>query len=105
MVHLKTDPCVTVIVHPINTSAHPTYPEGFRWAVMAGSRQPSDLEYCVWAGHETTSTIAAVTGESHGVAACKALRIFGMQVEYSVVTLDFDPIPMEADDIPLTKWG
>lgn len=102
MVYL--DPCITVVVHPVDRKAHPTYPPGYRWAVMAGSRQPADLRYCVNSGHESTIQMASVAGESHGAAACKALRIFGIPAQYSVIELDFDPIPMEADNLPLAKW-
>lgn len=98
------DPCVVVVVHPVNVVGHPTYPKGYRWAVMFGSRQPSDLRYCMGAGHARSLSEASVVGESHGSAVCKSVRLCGMPATYSFVSLDFDPIPAEADNIPLGEW-
>lgn len=96
-------PQVTVIVHPINRDVHPTYPPGFRWAVMVGSAVPTDLKFCVNAGHDYTAASAAVIGESHGAAVVKGLRIMGIRVRYNVLHLTHDPIPAEADTLSLMK--
>lgn len=94
-------PEVTVVIHPINTEAHPTYPAGYRWAVHVGGGPFHDLSRCVNAGHETSEPMAGVAGESHGVAVAKALRIMGIPAKYSVTRLEWDPIPAEADNRPL----
>jgi hypothetical protein len=99
------DLCVVVIVHPVDVSAHPTYPPGYRWAVMVGGRQPADLDRCVGAGHAPSQLEAATIGESHGSSACLALRMFGINAEYALKGLDFDPIPSEADHRPLRRFG
>lgn len=98
-------PSVCVVVHPVDREKHPTYPEGYRWAVMVGGCQPHELNYCANAGHETTQDMAMLMGESHGAAACKALRILGVRTTYSVLRMDCDPIPAEADHRPLVNWG
>jgi len=98
-------PAICVVVHPCDTEKHPTYPSGYRWAVMVGGVQPHELEYCANAGHEVREDMALAMGESHGAAACKALRMLGVQATYSVLRLDHDPIPAEADNLPLVKWG
>lgn len=96
---------VTVVVHPIDCDVHPTYPPGFRWAVMVGGVGPAELEFCVNAGHDRTADGAAVTGESHGVAVVRGLRIMNVTAKYAVMRLDYDPIPAEADNVPLVRWG
>lgn len=98
-------PEVTVFVHPINHDVHPTYPPGFRWAVMVGGVGPTDLEYCVGAGHAPTADHAALIGESHGAAVVLGLRIMTVSARYATVRLDYDPVPAEADHRPLVKLG
>lgn len=97
-------PEVVVVIHPIDMNAHPTYQPGFRWAVMIGGRPPTDLDYCVQAGSESTETLASVIGEMCGAAATKALRLFGCPARYAVHRLGYDPIPAEADERPLAMW-
>jgi hypothetical protein len=94
-------PEVVVVVHPIDSESHPTYPTGYRWAVQVGGGPFSNLAHCVNAGHEATESMAGVAGESHGVAVTRSLRIMGVPARYSVTRLDWDPIPAEADDQPL----
>lgn len=97
-------PEVTVVVHPIDRDAHPTYPAGWRWAVMVGGRPPTDLDFCVLAGHAVSETLASVEGEAVGAAATKALRIFGVPARYGYLRLGYDPIPASADERPLGVW-
>jgi hypothetical protein len=97
-------PEVTVVVHPVDTAMHPTYPSGWRWAVMVGGRPPTDLDCCVNAGHCPTEGEAAVAGEQNGASATKALRLLGVPARYGVLRLSYDPIPAEADDRPLATW-
>lgn len=97
-------PEVVVVVHPIDQEAHPTYPPGYRWAVMVGGRPPTELDYCVNAGVERTESGASVVGESHGAAATKALRILGVPARYAYTRLGYDPIPPEGDQYPMGIW-
>lgn len=96
-------PQVTVVVHPVNCDVHPLCPPGFRWAVMVGGVGPTELKFCVNAGHDRAAGMAAIIGESHGVAVVKGLHIMGIRVKYTVLHLDYDPIPAEADNLPLVK--
>jgi hypothetical protein len=95
MVHLTPD--VTAVVHPIDTEAHPTIPEGWRWAVHVGSAPVADLEFCVNAGWCPTEREAWIEGETVAVAAIKALRMFGIPAEFRRLALDVDPIPAGDD--------
>lgn len=97
-------PEVTVVVHPVDTTAHPTYPQGWRWAVQVGGGRPDDLDRCAGAGHADTETEASVIGEQAGSTAVKALRMLGVPVRYGVLRLGYDPIPPEADHRPLAVW-
>lgn len=94
-------PDVAVIVHPVDRTQHPTYPPGYRWAVMVGGRPPADLDYCANAGHAPTETLAMTVGESHAAAVVKALRMQGFPAVLRRCVLTWDPIPAEADDRPL----
>lgn len=98
-------PEVTVVVHPVDTTVHPTYPEGWRWAVMVGGVSPADLDHCANAGMCTEEREAAMVGEMCGAAATKALRMLGMPARYSFRRLGYDPIPAEADHRPLGVWN
>lgn len=97
-------PAVLVVAHPINLQEHPIYQPGYRWAVMVGGVGPADLDYCVGAGAAPDLQTALVVGESHGAAACKSLRILGVNASYSVQSLDYDPIPAECDNRPLVRF-
>lgn len=94
-------PVVCVYIHPVDISQHPSYQPGYRWAVMVGGTSPGDLSGCVQAGHQATPQLAAMMGEQVGVAVTLGLRKFGINASYHVKSLAFDPIPSEADDIPL----
>lgn len=97
-------PDIVVWVHPINPKEHPTYRPGYRWAVHYGSLAASDLRYCCNAGRCDTLFDAKLMGESHGAAACRALRFAGVAARYSMCVLAWDPIPAEADDKPFRVW-
>lgn len=91
-------PVITVVVHEVDTVAHPTVPPGWRWAVMVGDRPPGDLAACANAGWEPDDRSAAVAGETVGAAAAKALRMCGVPADYrGVLLLDHDPIPAGGD--------
>ena len=94
-------PVITVVVHEVNTEAHPTVPPGWRWAVQVGGGPPSDLDACANAGWEPSQQLAALAGEAVGAAAAKALRLCGLPARYAVLTLDHDPIPAGADRISI----
>jgi hypothetical protein len=87
---------VYVVVHPIDRTAHPTVPEGFRWAVMLGPCGPGDVSRCANAGWCPTRDEAASEGDQNGATATRALRVAGLNVRYGeatqVLQLDFDPI-------------
>jgi len=96
LVHLV--PGVTVVVHPIDTASHPTVPAGWRWAVMAGINiPPADLDRCANAGWCPTKQEAEFEGDTAGVTAVKALRMFGIPAAYALLPLDYDPIPAGCD--------
>lgn len=97
-------PDVAVVVHPVDTDTHPTYPAGWRWAVHVGGRGPTDLDYCVQAGHAATEQDASFAGEQVGAACAKALRLFGCPARYGYLRLGYDPIPAEADERPIGVW-
>lgn len=102
MVLLTPDliPGVTLVVHPIDTDAHPTVPAGWRWAVMAGTTTPpADTRLCCNAGWCPTESEASVEGEMVAAAAVKALRMFGVPAAYNMLRLDRDPIPAGHDTL------
>jgi hypothetical protein len=89
---------LSVLVHPINTAAHPTIPPGYRWALMVGGGPPDDLSRCANAGWAPSKQAATAEGDQNGASATKALRIAGLDAAYrGVVELDTDPIPAGAD--------
>lgn len=94
------EPTVTLVVHPVDTCVHPSYPEGWRWAVMVDGG-PTDLDACVGALMCTTEAEAALIGEQCVAAVVKALRRFGIPARHGALRLDYDPIPAEADQQPL----
>ena len=97
-------PEVTAVVHPVDTDAHPTYGAGWRWAVMVGGAPPSDLSRCAGAWKEPTESEASVMAENTAAFLVKSLRMFGVPVRYSFLRLDYDPIPAEADEMPIGFW-
>lgn len=96
---------VMVVVHPIDTTVHPTYQPGWRWGVTVGGMPVNDLDYCVGAGHATSARQASVDGETVGAAVALALQHFGIPARYVFQRMDWDPIPAEADNRPLLEFG
>jgi hypothetical protein len=94
-------PVVTTFVHAINAAAHPSIPPGWRWAVHLGDPDPERLDGCANAGWCPTENEAALEGEMVAVTVVKSLRMFGIPVEYQLVRLDRDPIPVGADLVSL----
>lgn len=90
---------VTLFVHEVDTTAHPTVPPGWRWAVHAGGGRPADLSLCVNAGWCPTRNEALFEGERNAATAVKACRVFGVPVEYRQRDLAADPIPAGCDFI------
>lgn len=98
-------PKVVIGVHPINITAHPTYPPGFRWCVMIGDGAWDDLDRCVQAGHQYDRVTAALVGDTVGVAVAEAFRRFAMPLQYGgVIHLEHDPIPAAHDFLPLVDY-
>lgn len=100
MVHLA--PVVVLVVHPIDTAAHPMTPPGWRWAVMLGVGAFSDLARCPNAGWCPTQHEAMSEGEMVAVTVVKALRMVGLPVDYRVTQTPVDPIPPGGDVLPHT---
>lgn len=97
-------PEVAVVVHPLAAETPLGDQGGWRWAVHVGGQSPSDLRYCANAGRAPTAQMASLIGESHGAAACKALRILGLPAAYrGVVQMDSDPVPAGMDQ-PMGTW-
>jgi hypothetical protein len=86
---------IVVLVHPINTAAHPDIPPGFRWAVMVGQGSFSDMDLVANAGWCPTRPEARLEGDQNAATATRALRLAGVVSEYGgrIVELDHDPIP------------
>lgn len=101
MVRVRALPTITIFIHPVDVKIHPTYQPGYRWAVHLGSGQPSNLERCMQAGHCQTLQEARLIGDSHAAAIYRTLYSFGIDVTLKQEVLDVDPIPVEADSIPL----
>lgn len=100
MVHLADIHLVDVVVlvvHPVDTTAHPTVPEGYRWSVMLGQGPFSDTGRCANAGWCPTEGEALAEGEMVAVAVVKALRMAGMSTDYRIVQTPADPIPAGQD--------
>lgn len=87
---------IYVLVHPIDTAAHPTYPPGWRWAVMIGDGAFSDTSRCANAGWCPTQEEATAEGDQNAATAVAAIQILSAHYR-GVVPLDHDPIPAEAD--------
>jgi hypothetical protein len=94
-------PQVTLVVHPVDTQAHPTVPTGWRWAVVVGGRPPSDVKHTANAGWAPDERTALLEGEQNAATAVRALRLFGVAVTAGTLTLDHDPIPPGHDQIHL----
>lgn len=92
-------PVVTLVVHEVDTEAHPTVPPGWRWAVQAGGGRPDDVSRCSQAGWTPTESEAWQEGEVAAVAAVQACRTFGVPVDYRRLRLLRDPIPPGRDQL------
>ncbi len=89
---------LTVVVHPINTEAHPTIPPGYRWALMLGDGPPADLDRCANAHYAPSRQAAELEGDRNGASAIRALQMLGYAARYGGVQhLDHDPIPAGGD--------
>lgn len=93
------------LVHPVDREQHPTYPEGWRWAVMVGEGPFSDVARCVNAGHCTDRDKALEEADRHAATAAATAQVVAAQVlgglTRPLIELDHDPIPAEADHQPL----
>ncbi len=96
---VRLSPQVTVLVHPVDTTVHPDLPVGFRWAVMVGGARPQDMDQCAHAGWCPSFEEASFEGESHGAAAVRTLRMFGIPAAYNLLHLPDDPIPAECNTV------
>jgi hypothetical protein len=89
---------LTVVVHPIDTAAHPTNPPGYRWALMLGDGPPEQLDRCANAHWAPTRAEAETEGDRNGASAARVLQMLGQSARYGGVQhLDHDPIPAGAD--------
>jgi len=88
---------LTVLVHPIDTVAHPTIPPGFRWAVYVGIDWP-DMMTCLNAGWCPTQYEAAIEGEAARVVGARVAMLCSV-IPSTPPTffLDADPIPSGCD--------
>jgi hypothetical protein len=91
MVHLA------VVVHPVNTLAHPSVPSGFRWCVMVAPYQFDDVARCANAGWTPTKNEALSEGEVAGVTAVRSFRLAGEECTWQTIELESDPIPPGGD--------
>lgn len=92
---------VTLVVHPIDTVAHPTYPAGWRWAVMKDHTTVADMRKCCNAGFANTRADALLFGEAVQAAVILALRSEKIPVEYKTSEMAFDPIPAGVEDLKI----
>lgn len=97
-------PEVTVVVHPIDTEVHPTWPPGWRWQVMLGRGPLSDYGRLVGALIHSDEGEANIIGEQAGAAVTKALRMLGIPAKYGYLRLGYDPLPADADEHPIGVW-
>jgi hypothetical protein len=86
------------VIHPVDTTVHPTVPPGFRWAVMVGDVDPADTANCANAGWCPTAREAEAEGDQNAATAVRAMQLLGINLRYAgVVRLASDPIPAGAD--------
>jgi hypothetical protein len=94
------DLAVTALVHPINTSEHPHNSPGWRWAVMVGNGQHSDLGRCANAGWASDEDKAKWAGDTCAATAVRTANLLGLFVRYQgIVVLDHDPVPATANQL------
>lgn len=93
---------VGVCVHAVNTAAHPTVPDGWRWAVHLGTNW-GDVSSCLNAGWQPTQVTASMAGEAAAVCAARVARLLsvGADVVMSTTVLEFDPIPADGDAVSI----
>lgn len=96
---LFTAPVITLVVHPIDTAAHPTLSPGWRWAVHVGQLDAADPGQCANAGWALNRGTAFLDGETCAATAVRAARLLGTLVRYTQIELDCDPIPPGADRV------
>lgn len=89
---------IHVLVHPVDTMAHPTVPPGYRWAVHFGADW-ADLDTCLNAGWQPTDIDAALIGEAAAVCAARVAMRLGVAFAGDTVQLEHDPIAAGADRI------
>ena len=85
-----------VVVHEVNTLAHPSIPPGWRWAVHTGDNW-SDVSTCLNAGWEPSQNQALLSGEAAAVVGAKIARILGETSEVRSWVIDRDPIRAGGD--------
>lgn len=97
---------LTVLVHPIDTAAHPTSLPGFRWALMLGDGPPSDVDMCANAHWTKTRAEAETEGDRNGASVTRVLQMLGVLAQYrGVVFLDHDPIPAHESRLNFIRMG
>lgn len=87
---------IGVVVHPVDTFAHPSVPPGWRYAVHLGS-QWSDLGTCLNAGWAPDKGTAAILGEGAAVVGVRVAQVCGDQAHARTFELEYDPIPAGRD--------
>lgn len=92
-------PEITLVVHPVDTAAHPTIPPGWRWAIQAGGGRPDDVGRCANAGWSPTEAQAWAEGEVVAVAVVQACRMLGVPADMRRLRLLRDPIPAGHDQV------
>jgi hypothetical protein len=91
---------IGVVVHPINTLAHPSVPPGWRWAVHVGDDW-ADLSTCLNAHWDRDEYSARLMGEAAAICAAKVARLLGSDVTTRSQVLDGDPIKPGSDLIKI----
>lgn len=90
-------PVITLVVHEVDTAAHPSVPPGWRWAVQVGGGRVDDISRCAQAGWAADEAEAWRQGEVVALAAVQAVRTFGVPAGYQQLRLRHDPIPVGHD--------
>lgn len=91
---------IVALAHPIDVTAHPTCPVGWRWAVHIGTDY-ADIGSCLNAGWEPSEYQARLAAEQAAVCAHKVALRFDPSAGFESVVLSHDPVPSAADDLPL----
>ena len=89
---------VSLVVHEVNTMAHPSVPPGWRWCVHYGGQDWADTRTMLNAGWSATRMEAMMTGEAVHAAVLRALSMAGVNsLAGALVGLEYDPIPAGRD--------